>query len=503
MTKNYVVNSFFWGVIAKLADACMKFVSVPFLLAYFGKDNFGLIALASSVNAYLQLLDLGINTGAVKFFSEWISKKDYKTLDAASRTSITFYGIVGLLNTILLVLIAFWGLNVFSLAPDQAPVLRRMFLILALFSVINWSTSVFNQLLTANENIAFVQKMGLVQTILNLLVIFATVYYGLSITTYFAGSTLVTSSIVIPLYSQAKKQGLITSFMPAFNWTVFEKVFRYSLAILVMIIFQMSATKLRPVLLSIFAHDAMKVVADFRIMETITVFIISIGGMFTTIFMPKTSKLLLENSKEKIADFAYEATLYTSIICILLCVPMMMCANEVLTLYVGDAYSHLVLWLNVWIVTILLYLHNSPVASLVLATGKTRMLVYSSAIACLSSLTINVLLAKNLGVGSAVVGYLLYIIIQMLFYYLYFTRKILGLNSFSVFKSFIKPTSMGLATAYIVILFDIHLQHLLIQVIVKVGVWLVMFALTLQLSGTISFQKFLSLYRSRKVNVTS
>lgn len=68
MAKSYVVNSFLWGVGSKIIDIGIKFISIPFLLSYFGNQEFGLIALASSVNTYLQLLDMGVNTGAVKYF---------------------------------------------------------------------------------------------------------------------------------------------------------------------------------------------------------------------------------------------------------------------------------------------------------------------------------------------------------------------------------------------------------------------------------------------------
>lgn len=51
-------------------------LSVPFLIGYFGKEEYGLIGLALSVNVYMQLLDMGMTNSNVRFFSEYIAKDD-------------------------------------------------------------------------------------------------------------------------------------------------------------------------------------------------------------------------------------------------------------------------------------------------------------------------------------------------------------------------------------------------------------------------------------------
>jgi peptidoglycan biosynthesis protein MviN/MurJ (putative lipid II flippase) len=105
------------------------------------------------------------------------------------------------------------------------------------------------------------------------------------------------------------------------------------------------------------------------------------------------------------------------------------------------------------------------------------MLVYSSAISCFVSLILNAVFCKQLGAGSAVMGYTVYIVIQMSFYYLYFNNKILGLSSLKVFRSFIIPTMLGLLSAFIVWILDIRISILIWQIMVKSSVWMVLFLL--------------------------
>lgn len=497
-TSKYVAKSFGWSVVARIINSLIQFVTVPLLLKYFGRDNFGLITLAISVNAYLSILEMGVNIGGVKYYSEWIGKRSFEILDSVARTSITFYGIIGIFNSVILIIVSFWGMHLFHISSEQSFVLRNLFLILALFSVLNWITSVFNQLLTANEEIYFIQQLNIGKNILLLLLIGLTLKFHFKLIEYFTLFTLINSLVILPLYLKTKKQLLIKSLIPAFDWENFRTIFKYSLAIIAMAIFQMSASQLRPVVLSIFSTNGIGILSDYRIMETISMFIVSIGGVFTSIFLPKTSKLVIENDPARIEHFAYTATLYISILCISLAMPFILCGKEILILYVGSNYSHLNLWLIIWIITILFSLHNSPVASLVLATGKTRILVYSSAIASIVSLFINAVFCKSLEAGSAVLGYAVYMIIQMSFSYFYFNNKVLKLKSWKVFKSFIIPALLGSVALLTVWLMNIQLSNMLLQVILKSVIWFILFCGLLVSSKVFSIQKLRTIILSLK-----
>lgn len=500
-TSIYIANSFLWSTISKLINVIVQFISVPILLIYWGRDNYGLIALAMAVNAYLQLLDLGINTGAVKFFSEWISLKKNDLLNKVFRTSLSFYGIIGLINAAILIILSYKGLSLFSLSSEQELIFRNLLLTLAVFSIFNWSTSVFNQLLTANEDLAYVQKILTLRSLLTLAITFITVYLKLSISTYFLLYIIINSIFAIPFFwLKLKKDRLIFSFMPAFYWKDFRIILKYSIAILAMGIFQMSALKLRPVILSIFSTEGSGMLADYRILETITLLVISIGGTLMSVFLPKTSKLWMGQDKEKIEKFIYSGTKYTSILSAILCVPILLCAGEIIELYVGTKFVHLSVWLNIWLVSILLFLHNSPVASLVLASGRTKMLVWSSAIACISSLIINAYLSPLFGIGAAIIGYFMYVIIQMSFYYLYFNNRVLGLNSIKIFKKFIIPTIIAFIAAILIWIIDIQMPtYLFLQIVVKCILWGAIFVILMFLFKIISIKDIQRLVNYKRI----
>lgn len=485
----YYLGSFSWGVIAKLIDAAIKFITIPLLLSYFGEEYYGLLTLAIATNAYMHLLDMGMNTGSVKFFSQWIGSRNYELLDRVARTNISFYLLIGTVNSIILIALGSWGGDLFKVTSDQFITFRYLLYLLAAFSIVNWITFAFNQLLIADEKIGFTQQMVSVRSILGLIVVGATIILKWTILQYFFSYLLVNVSVIFPYYYLCRRRKLISSILPAFYWKDFAVVFKYGLAILAMGIFQFTATQSRPLILGIFSNDGVGILSEYRIIEVFPIFIISLGGMLISIFLPKTSQAIQNNDRTSIEKMAYEGTKYTSILVSVSCFPVMLSTQELLTLYVGAEYAHLAVWLMLWIFTLTLYLHNTPVASLVLATGKTRVLVLSSAIACITSMVINALLTNKYGVGSAVIGYLAYIVIQMLFYYLYFNNRVLRLKSTRVFKSFIIPTGLGFVAFVGVHLIKIEMNSLLLQLIVNSVVWIVVYFLFLAAFKIVDIKK--------------
>ena len=403
-TVKYITGSFLWSSLANVLNAGSKFVTIPLLLSHYGKEQYGLIALAVSINAYMQLMNMGMNTGAVTYFSQWLGQKEYARIDRVARSNLSVYGGLGLLNSLILLLLAWRSGTLFHLSPESTVDFRSLLYILAGFSVVNWTSLVFNQLLVADERIAFTQRVLSLRNVLNLMSVFLAIHLRWTLVEYFLMDSLVNTLIVVPYYWQCKRRKLIRSLLPAFYREDFYPVFKYSLALFAMSLFQYSATHSRPLILGIFSTEGASVLADYRVIEVFPVFIITIGGMMVSILLPKSSKAVEQNNRTAIEQIAYQGTRYTSILVAMLCVPILLNAKELLDLFVGAEYTHLSSWLMLWVFTLTLYLHNSPISSLVLATGKTRMLVYSSAVSCVVSMLINALLAPKYGVGSAVIG---------------------------------------------------------------------------------------------------
>lgn len=482
LKDNYYFSSFFWGTLQKILNAVLGFISVPLLLGYFGKANYGILAIATACNSYMNLLDLGMNTGAIKFFSQWSVEGKNNLIYRVARTNITFYMIIACINILGLLLLAVWGEAVFAVTHDQFLQLRLCLFIIAVFSLFSWATTTFNQLLVADKQMAYTMQVQCVQTILKTLLIFIVLWANLSLTTYFFWLTAILASLLIPYAIKCYKDKLIDSLKPATYWKEFRVVLTFSLSIFALSIFQMTATQSRPIILSIFSTDGAETVSEYRIIEVIPQLIIMIGGTLSSIFLPKTAEMVTQKNQHAIETFAYKWTTLTSVLANVLTLPFILCAYEVLSAYVGAEYSGLSFWMIIWCLTVLVQIHTTPGSALVLAYGRTKPLVFISALACVVSMFINAMLTNNFGVGSAIIGYFIYVVIVIGSYYIFYYKKLIGLSRWKMFHCFLTPTCLALLIFLLVRLIPIHqelfsdlplrLQYIFIC-IVKTLLWLI------------------------------
>jgi O-antigen/teichoic acid export membrane protein len=455
LRNNYFFSSFFWSTVSKLLNAISGFITVPLLLGYFGKAEYGLLSIATACNGYMHLMDLGMNTGAIKFFSQWAAEGNRGKIYRVARTNICFYIIISLINVFGLLCLAVWGERFFAVSHDQFLQLRTCFFILALFSVISWGSTAFHQLLIADKQIAFTMKVHCIQSLLKLTLIGITLADGLSLSSYFFWLTSLVVIASVPYIYKCKKDMLIDSIIPLQEWSEFKIVLTYSLSIFALSLFQVTASQSRPILLSVFSGNGADAVADYRIVEVIPSFVIMLSGSFLSVFLPKSSELIVHNNQEEITAFVKKWTSLTTIIVCILCFPFVISNTAVISAYVGSSYSYLGKWMALWCVFLIVQLHSTPAFSLVLATGRTKVLVWSTAVACLVSMLVNVSLCRVVPVGSAVIGYTTYMILLVMVYYLYFYKKYLGLGRWMLIKAFFKPVILAAFATIVPIIIDL------------------------------------------------
>lgn len=441
-----ILSGTFWGIVSKVLDALAKFATIPMLVAHYGKADYALIALAFSLNAYLRLMDVGMNIGSIRFFSMWVSQSEIEKISAVSRSSMVFYGGIGIINAAIFVVIGLYGSHIFNLQADQAETFKWMMYILAFSTVFNWLSNVVSQLLMAHDELAWISKTATASSILNLVTAAVSISLDLSLALYFLLFTLSTL-VVIPFNIfrlKVYRMKLSSLLQPHWDGSAFREILGYSLAIFAMGIFQFSADNLRPVLLGKFASQGITVLTEYRVIQTITMLVIAIGGVFLQVLLPSASKIYAENDSRKKETLVYTGTKYISIFLSFIVFLLIANSKTLLFLYMGEDYQDLWIWLSIWLVTVLLTMHNAPVSSFVLASGKTKPLIFSSAFGCIVSLPITVVLAKTYNVGAAVIGYFIYLLIQMVAYYAYYIPKILKLNSIRLLtRSFLPSLLCG------------------------------------------------------------
>jgi len=424
-----IANGVFWTYVLNIVNALYGFISVPILINYFGKSEYGLIGLAMSVNVYLRLMDMGFSSTNVRFFSTWLSENKHVKVLKAFQSSLSFYGTIGLINGVVLLILSLFTDSIFNVTPEQSEVLRVLMYILAFSAFCSWFSSCFDQLIKATENIAWIQRRQLIPKLLQIVVLFATVYLGFSIEVYFLFTSLATLIIVPLSIGKIRKELSYISFLPKLDKKVFMEMLPYSLNIFSFSIFQFSFYNLRPVFLGM--EGTLESVTDFRVLNGIIAVAHMLGGAFLPVLLPSTSKVVAQKNMGAYYRVAYDGTKYISILLCFLSFCFMAMGPDMLTLYVGEEYLVLIPWFNLWLLCNL-GTHNQAISSLILAGSNIRAITYNTIAASIVGLAVTWLLIPYYQVGGTVLGFVVYLIIQYGFYYLYYWPRKMNIKSSKV-----------------------------------------------------------------------
>lgn len=425
-----IVSGVVWSTVVNVVNAVYGFIAVPILINHFGKAEYGLIGLAMSVNVYMNLMDMGFNSTNVRFFSAWLTQKNYGRLLKGFQTSLSFYGIIGLINAVVLLIVATFSSHIFNVTACQDVILKHLFYILAVSAFCQWFSSCFDQLIKATENVAWIQKRTLVTKILMIAVLAVTVLFDLSIELYYILTCLVALAIVPMSIGKIKKETPFINFLPKWDMASFKEMLPYCMNIFSFSLFQFSFYNLRPVFLGI--QGTIESVTDYRILNGIVSIVTMLGGAFTGILLPSTSKVVANHNKAAYYRMAYDGTKYISILICFCCFGMMSVGPEVLTLYVGKSYLYLIPWFNLWLLCTL-GTHNQAISSLILAGSDIRALSYSSAFASIVGLILSWCLIPQYQIGGVCIAFAVYSVIQLLFFYCYYWPRKMKINSAKVF----------------------------------------------------------------------
>lgn len=421
-----IVSGVVWSTIVNMVNAVYGFIAVPILINHFGKAEYGLIGLAMSVNVYMNLMDMGFNSTNVRFFSTWLAQNKHERLLKGFQTSLSFYSVIGLINAVVLLVVACFSNAIFNVTTAQDTILKHLFYILAVSAFCQWFSSCFDQIIKATENVAWIQKRTLVTKILMIVALVSTVLFDFSIEVYFILTCLAQLAIVPMSIGMIKKQIPYISFMPKWDKLSFREMLPYCMNIFSFSLFQFSFYNLRPVFLGI--QGSVESVADYRILNGIIGIVTMLGGAFIGILLPSTAKVVANHDKASYYKVAYDGTKYISILICFCCFGMMSVGPEVLTLYVGKSYLYLISWFNLWLLCTL-GTHNQAISSLILAGDDIRAISYSSIVASVVGLILSWILIPQYQIGGVCIAFAVYCIIQLLFFYCYYWPIKMKINS--------------------------------------------------------------------------
>lgn len=429
-SANKAFNGMMWSLLVNIISAIYGFIATPLLIKYFGRSEYGLIALATSINGYMALMDLGLTNTNVRFFSNWLSNGDEVKVKKLMQTCTAFYTCVGIINAIVLAIVSIFSGYIFDVSPEQDIVLKRMLYVLCITAIVNWSTSCYNQLISATENVAWVQKRTLFGKFLMMIVVILTLVFKLTIFEYFVG-VMCCGFLILPItIRKVKKEAPFISFLPKFDKKVFREILPYSLGIFSFGFFQFTYNQSKVIILGM--QGTVSSITDYGVMVAIASLVSMVGSVFIQSLLPASSRIVAKGDKENFDRVAYRGTHFITMILCFCAFGLMTVDKDLVMVYVGKEFMHIIPWLNIWLILTITG-NVSGISSLILAGTDVKPLAYSSAAASMAAIIFSWFSVPQYEAGGIVIGMIVYNAIQQIFYYCYYWKKVLKIDTWRIF----------------------------------------------------------------------
>jgi len=427
-----IIKGSILGILGRILGGFINFFSLPILLTLYGKSNYGLVGVALSTNAFLQIMNMGVPTGAVKNFSEWVDARDFLSLTRGVQSNLIFFVCIATFNSLVLIYLGHNAGEFFTVEDPKT--LGSLLYIVAGTSFLNWYFTNFQHILLANEKMGLVSWANTLNSFLNFFAVIVAYFLGLSVIEYFfiysIGPLLV---LAINVKSCVRLRYFKWAYLvPRFHRVEFKKIMGYSMGLLGVVITQYAANQLQPIILSTFGRNGDIAVANYRILQNITMLVSMMGTIFLQNFVPYITKLNHRGDDGRKHGFVFMSTKWLSVFIFFVCFFIFFNANIILHVYVKDDGAGLGIWLSIWVLG-LLFLNNQGISSLLLSMGKFRALVITLCIGSALSIVISISLVNELGVGVTAIGFLLFKIIEAIFFFGYFLPKMADISPIKLF----------------------------------------------------------------------
>jgi O-antigen/teichoic acid export membrane protein len=400
---------------SRLLDGAVRFFTVPIVLHYFGRVDYGLIALAFSLQAFLMIADFGLGVNAVKQISQYLQQNRHEEIARLAAAASFFYGLIGILNLALLLAVGSLGQRLFDLDEAKADEFFWMMLALGLSSAITWAASIYRQILNAASMVGWDESVNLLSSVLTLAAIGATLHWRLSPATYFA---LILIPPLVPMILRIHRvlrlvPGMRVAVSP--DWPLFRPLINTSAWLFALMLAEVTAANCRPMILS--QRTGLASVADFRVLQQIAGLVLVVLSGFMSVIYPVVARLDAANDHARIATAVTSGSRLLLWGHLAVLVPIAFVSELMLRLYLGAEFVKLAGTLSVWVLTLFAY-HNSILTSLVMTRGRLAILASTAVANSLLTLFLANYFAPEYGVKAVVYSYSLYIFLQLSVMYL-------------------------------------------------------------------------------------
>lgn len=393
-----------WGALLSYFSIAFNIVSgllyTPWMVETIGKSQYGLYTLANSLITMF-LVDFGLSSATSRYLSKYNAEGNQEAAERFLGAVYKLYmAIDGVIFSVLLVMFFFLEEIYVNLTPTELAQFKVVYVISALFSVINFPFVTFNGILSAYEKFIPLKVIDLLYRVLNI---------GLTVVALLMGKGLYALVVVhacVGLLMLAIKFVVVRKSVPlkvkfgSAEKGLYKEIFSFSIWVTISIVTFQLIMNISPSILGVVANAG--AIAVFGVVSTVYGYTYTITQAISGMFMPKVSQILIQpNAEEQLNSLLLTVGKFQQSINGLIVAGFAVVGKLFVNLWMGPDYLE-AYWGAVLIIASSMFYSSLQIAhTTAIAMNKVKMIAFLDVIIGVLNVALSFPLSKKYGVLGA------------------------------------------------------------------------------------------------------
>lgn len=425
----------------------------PIMLRLLGKSEYGLYNLVGSVVSYLSLFSLGFTGAYIRFSTIKKKDNDERALASFNGMFLSLFLVLGIVALFCGIVLTMNCEYIFGnkLSVNELNTARILMVILVINIALTFPSSVFNSMISAEEQFIFQKTVSLIGTVVNPLVTLPLLFMGMGSVAVVSVTTVTTIlQLLVNIYFCFVKLQ-VPIYFKNFDWPLLKEMGVFSVFLFLnMIIDQINWTVDKLILGNVIGTDA---VAEYGVGSQINTMIISFSAAISSVFSPRVNHIAVYSHKKE-EDFT---NLFIKVGRIQFMVIFLITSGFVFfgkyfieNIYAGKGYGDSYYVALLLIIPGLVPLIQNLGIEIQRSVNKHRFRSIMYFIMALVNVVISIYLAKAFGTIGAALGTSISIVLMNIIVMNIYYQKVIGINMFlfwrnirNILLSIIIPIAVG------------------------------------------------------------
>lgn len=377
---------------------------MPFTMRHLGQENYGLWMLAASLTAYFQLLDLGYGNGLVRQITQADARAREDEVNAAVSTFFVVYGAIGLATLAATAALAGVVIPRFpNLSAEQVRTGQWVLAILGARVAIGFPMSVFGAITTARQRFALTGSISIVAALAQGAATYLILKAGYGLVPLVAGTTAI-GVVSYVAYVIAARRTFPAMRLSArlFSRRQVREVTAFSLYLFLISVAVQVGTNIDKLIIGAFVGTS--AIAVYSVAVRLAEYQRQLCGQFSGLLFPLVVRFHERQETDALRATLLDGTRLGLALVAGLTLALIALGRDLVEIWMGPGFAESVVPLYVLALVGVVAVAQGPTGTILLGTGRHRLVAWTSIVEIVLNVAISVLLVRRLGLLGVAVG---------------------------------------------------------------------------------------------------